>query len=47
MTFVFLHILWFAGWVVVNLGYTRFAPFDPFPFGLLTLVVSLEVRRLR
>lgn len=43
MRFVRLHIVWFALWIVVNvglLGITR--EFDPYPFGLLTLVVSLE-----
>lgn len=40
MSFVLLHVIWFASWICVNL----LAPsaFDPFPFGLLTLVVSLE-----
>jgi uncharacterized membrane protein len=40
MTFVVLHAVWFAIWIVLNLALP--APFDPFPFGLLTLVVSLE-----
>jgi uncharacterized membrane protein len=43
MRFVRLHITWFALWIAVNvglLGITR--EFDPYPFGLLTLVVSLE-----
>lgn len=43
MGFVYVHILWFALWVLANLGY--FGPayvFDPFPFGLLTMIVSLE-----
>jgi uncharacterized membrane protein len=39
MAFVYLHVLWFAVWIVLNV--TGWA-FDPFPFGLLTLVVSLE-----
>jgi uncharacterized membrane protein len=39
--FVNLHVIWFAGWVAVNLAVPRRA-FDPFPFGLLTLIVSLE-----
>jgi uncharacterized membrane protein len=42
MTFVYLHAAWFAAWMVINLGYTPIKPFDPEPFGLLTLVVSLE-----
>lgn len=39
MLFVGLHIIWFAVWIVLNVTRWRF---DPFPFGLLTLVVSLE-----
>jgi len=27
---------------MINLGHTRLKPFDPFPFNLLTMVVSLE-----
>jgi uncharacterized membrane protein len=42
MAFACLHAAWFAGWVIVNLGLTPLRPFDPFPFGLLTMIVSLE-----
>src|SRR5262245_40137143 len=35
MVFVYLHVAWFIIWVVINLGWTRWKPFDPFPFGLL------------
>src|SRR5258706_16232356 len=42
MAFVYLHVLWFGVWVMLNLGWFGVRPFDPFPFGLLTLVVSLE-----
>jgi len=38
--FIFLHIIWFSFWLVYNLIASQ--PFDPYPFGLLTLVVSLE-----
>ncbi|MCI0572089.1 MAG: DUF1003 domain-containing protein [Myxococcaceae bacterium] len=42
-TFLLLHAAWFTVWVGVNLGLVRgVEPFDPFPFGLLTMVVSLE-----
>jgi len=38
-----LHVLWFAVWGTVNTGAIRgIRPFDPFPFPLLTMVVSLE-----
>lgn len=40
--FFFLHVVWFAGWIAWNTGAFGFAAFDPFPFGLLTMVVSLE-----
>lgn len=43
MRFVRLHIAWFALWIAVNMGLLGIArEFDPYPFGLLTLVVSLE-----
>jgi uncharacterized membrane protein len=38
--FVFLHALVFAGWIGWNLFTAR--KFDPFPFMLLSLLVSLE-----
>jgi uncharacterized membrane protein len=37
--FIALHVAWFAAWLAINRGA---AAFDPFPFSLLTLVVSLE-----
>ena len=36
------HVVWFAGWILANTGALGIRPFDPFPFGLLTLIVSLE-----
>jgi uncharacterized membrane protein len=39
-TFIVLHVIWFVLWLSVNVV-SRFR-FDPFPFSLLTLVVSLE-----
>lgn len=41
MTFVWVHVLWFGGWVVFNL-LPGIKHVDPFPFTFLTLVVSLE-----
>jgi len=35
------HLVWFGVWIVVNVARGE-RGFDPFPFGLLTLVVSLE-----
>ncbi|HEX7242801.1 MAG TPA: DUF1003 domain-containing protein [Longimicrobiaceae bacterium] len=40
--FLVLHVVWFAGWILWNVGALGAEPFDPFPFGLLTMVVSLE-----
>jgi uncharacterized membrane protein len=42
MPFVFVHVVWFGAWIVVNLHLTPLPAFDPYPFGLLTMVVSLE-----
>ncbi len=42
MLFVLLHAVWFGVWIAVNLRITPLPAFDPFPFGLLTMVVSLE-----
>ena len=43
MPFLYLHIVLFTGWIVVNLDLIPgVAVFDPFPFGLLTMSVSLE-----
>jgi len=42
MYFVYFHIVWFAVWLAINLGATPLKPFDPYPFGLLTMIVSLE-----
>jgi uncharacterized membrane protein len=42
--FLVFHVAWFAAWILVNTGAGAFGirPCDPFPFGLLTLIVSLE-----
>lgn len=43
IVFLLLHCLAFTGWIVVNLGFVPSIPvFDPYPFGLLTMAVSLE-----
>ena len=42
MGFAYLHVGWFAGWIAWNLGAFGAKPFDPYPFGLLTMIVSLE-----
>lgn len=40
--FLFIHIGIFFGWIILNVGVLPIGGFDPFPFGLLTMVVSLE-----
>lgn len=42
MWFVYVHVAWFGWWIADNRGWIPGRVFDPFPFGLLTLVVSLE-----
>ncbi|HEU0032613.1 MAG TPA: DUF1003 domain-containing protein [Kofleriaceae bacterium] len=42
ITFLVLHIAIFTTWIVLNIGVLPFGDFDPFPFGLLTMAVSLE-----
>ena len=45
MRFVYLHVMWFGIWIALNVGLLGFLigkGFDPFPFGLLTMIVSLE-----
>ena len=39
--FVF-HVLAFAGWLLWNSPFLGLPKFDPFPFGLLMMIVSLE-----
>ncbi|MDO8560603.1 MAG: DUF1003 domain-containing protein [bacterium] len=42
-SFAILHILAFAAWIIINLGFVPDVPaFDPYPFNLLTMTVSLE-----
>jgi uncharacterized membrane protein len=41
--FLMLNAVWFVVWIPLNMGWIPgIQPFDPFPFGLLTMVVSLE-----
>jgi uncharacterized membrane protein len=43
MPFVYIHVIWFGAWLLCNEGvFGKSRIFDPFPFGLLTLIVSLE-----
>ena len=43
LSFVYIHAFWFGLWIAVNAGLLgASAIFDAFPYGLLTMVVSLE-----
>ncbi len=43
LRFVYLHTVWFGIWILINVGLIgASAEFDKFPFGLLTMIVSLE-----
>ena len=42
MHFLIINGLWFVVWIVINVFPTGITQFDPFPFGLLTMIVSLE-----
>ena len=43
MRFVYIHGAWFGAWVILNIGLAGAGrEFDKFPFGLLTMIVSLE-----
>lgn len=39
--FLIVHLVWFSSWMLIN-GMAGDRAFDPFPFGLLTMIVSLE-----
>lgn len=41
MTFVWVHVIGFAGWIALNL-FPGVEHIDPFPFTFLTFIVSLE-----
>ena len=42
-TFMLLHVVWFGVWIAMNRGMVPGVPiFDPYPFNLLTMTVSLE-----
>ena len=43
VTFLVLNVIWFISWILMNTGTIPMIEiFDPFPFGLLTMIVSLE-----
>lgn len=40
--FLVTNALWFLLWIILNVNVFGNEPFDPYPFGFLTMVVSLE-----
>ena len=42
MVFVYVHAVWFGAWLLLNSGHLGLKSFDPYPYQLLTMVVSLE-----
>ena len=42
MHFLMLNGIWFLVWIAINIFPLGIYQFDPFPFGLLTMIVSLE-----
>jgi len=42
MIFAYIHVIWFGVWILINTGRLGLGAFDPFPYGLLTMIVSLE-----
>jgi uncharacterized membrane protein len=42
MPFLMINGAWFIIWIIINTVPLGIRPFDPYPFGLLTMIVSLE-----
>lgn len=42
MPFIYFHVVLFAVWILANVNILGLPAFDPYPFGLLTTIVSLE-----
>jgi uncharacterized membrane protein len=43
LNFVYIHSVWFGLWILANIGLIGASlEFDKYPFGLLTMIVSLE-----
>ncbi|HXD10263.1 MAG TPA: DUF1003 domain-containing protein [Anaerolineales bacterium] len=42
MIFAYVHILWFGVWILLNTGRFGVHVFDPFPYGLLKMIASLD-----
>jgi len=42
MPFLLINLVWFALWIAINTLPLGIPAYDPYPFGLLTMIVSLE-----
>lgn len=42
MPFLLINTIWFIAWIALNVLPLGVRTFDPYPFGLLTMIVSLE-----
>jgi uncharacterized membrane protein len=42
MAFLLVNAIWFIIWIAINTFHLGIPRFDPYPFGLLTMIVSLE-----
>jgi uncharacterized membrane protein len=42
MPFLLINCIWFGAWIIINSFHLGIPAFDPYPFGLLTMIVSLE-----
>ena len=42
LIFAYVHIVWFGVWILLNTQRLGMCVFDPFSYGLLTMIVSLE-----
>ena len=40
--FLVIHVIIFIAWIFWNLPFTSLPKFDPYPYGMLTTIVSLE-----
>jgi uncharacterized membrane protein len=40
--FLYANVAWFTIWILMNEGWYGMRKFDPYPFGLLTLALSIE-----
>lgn len=42
LQFLIINAMLFLVWIFVNVQILNISPFDPFPFGFLTMITSLE-----